>query len=84
MPLVAARLASMADTPYSRRAKYTHDTDAKSDMKASNYFNAAYVALPKGTVIECVAAMAGTPVHFQLVVTASSSSAVTVAEQNYA
>ena len=84
MALEAKRLASWADTTYTRRARYSHGTDTKANMKASNYFNAAWAALPKGAVIECVAALETTPVLFHLVVTASAENAVTVAEANYA
>lgn len=79
-----ARLSSWHDNPYSRKASYTHGTDTKANMKAANYFNEAWASLPKGTRIECVAAMDTTPVFFDLVVTASAENAVTVAEQNYA
>ncbi|MGE3914057.1 MAG: hypothetical protein AB7F78_00040 [Hyphomicrobiaceae bacterium] len=74
-----ARLTSRSDTPYSRCAKYTHPTDTLAAMQATGYFDAAYAALPKGTTLEMVAAMDGTPRSAEGVVTASSSSGVTIA-----
>lgn len=78
------RLTSESAGPFLRKAHYSHGTDSKANMKASNYFNSAWASLPKGAVIQCVAALDSTPVLFSLVVTASAENAITVAEANYA
>ena len=72
------RLTSKSDTPYSRCAKYTHGTDTLAAMQATGYFDAAYTALPKGTVLDLVASMDGTPRAATAVITASSSGGVTI------
>lgn len=82
MALDKSRMSSWNDTAYTRRARYSHPTDSQANMVASNYFNAAWDALPKGTIVDCTAALNSTPVHFSVVVTASSESGgVTVALQ---
>jgi len=80
----AKRLTTEDAGPYLRKGYYSHGTDTKANMKAGNYFNSAWAALPKGAVLHCVAALDTTPVMFTLVVTASAENAVTVAEANYA
>lgn len=55
--------------------------DAKATVLAAGYFNAAYKRLPKGTMINVVSDFGGTPATFRLVVTASSSAAVTAVLQ---
>jgi hypothetical protein len=56
-------------------------TDAPAVVEAAGYFNALYERLPKTTVIKSVMTAAGTPVVKQYIVTASSSTAVTIALQ---
>lgn len=56
-------------------------TDTKATVLTAGYFNAAYKRLPKGTMMEVVSDFGGTPATFRLVVTASSSTAVTIALQ---
>jgi predicted transcriptional regulator len=52
-------------------------TDAKATVLAANYFNSAYKRLPKGTILEIVSDLGGTPATVRGVITASSSSGVT-------
>ena len=77
------KLATWPDTTSTRRGRYSTN-DAKATVLAANYFNDAYPALPKGTVIDVTCAMDTTPVLITVVVTASSSAGVTVALQTVA
>lgn len=79
MAFVAGNLATQNVGAHRTRAHYFHPTDAQAAIVAANYFNDAYLALPKGTVIETVAAMDSTPVAKDYVVTASSVAGVTIA-----
>lgn len=65
--------------PISEWSYVTADTAATVETAA--YFNTAYNLLSKGDVIEAVMVMGGTPVAKRYVVTASSSTAVTIALQ---
>ncbi len=55
--------------------------DAAATVETAAYFDAAYLRLPKGTIIDAVMAVGGTPVRKSYVVTASSASGVTIALQ---
>lgn len=79
MSLDMTRLTSAPVSPTLRKAFYDHPTDTLATIEAAGYFNAAYAALPKATILEVVAASAGTPVACDFVVTASSASGVTIA-----
>lgn len=62
-------------------AKYI-TLDAAAVVEGAGYFNAIYQNAPVGTVIDAVMDIAGTPVNKRYIVTASSSSGVTVALQS--
>jgi hypothetical protein len=72
------RLTSRSDTAYTRTAKYSHPTDTLAQMQTAGYFDAAYAALPKGTTLELVSTLSGTPRKAAAIVTASSISGVTL------
>jgi hypothetical protein len=55
--------------------------DAAATVEAAGYFNSMYSSLAKGDAIDCVMAIAGTPVLKSYVVTASASTGVTIALQ---
>lgn len=59
-------------------------TDAAAVVEAANYLNASAARLPKGTVIEAVMAVGGTPVLKTYVVTANTGTVVTIALQGTA
>lgn len=59
-------------------------TEAYADIAANGYFDSAYKLLGKGDIIMAVCSVGGTPVLRSYVVTASSSSGVTIAAQNVA
>lgn len=81
MALIAKNLTSRQLAPGIRKAEYFHATDAQAAIRAANYFNDAYQALPKGTIIDVLAATDTTPVLCRYVVTASASNGVTLALQ---
>jgi hypothetical protein len=60
---------------------YLRTADAAATVEAANYLNASVKRLPKGTVIQAVMAIGGTPVLKQYVVTVNSGTAVTIALQ---
>lgn len=80
MALDRKKLASWQDSTYTRRARY-ETTEAQSAVRATGYFNAEYKALPKGTILDVVGVIGGTPTLCSYIVTASSSSGVTIALQ---
>jgi hypothetical protein len=53
--------------------------EAAAAVEAAGYFNSAAVRLPKGSLIEAVMAVTGTPVTKRYVVTANDGAVVTVA-----
>lgn len=61
-----------------RRHSYS-TPDTTTTVGGANYFDSAWEKLSAGDVIECVCTTGGTPTAILKVVTASSSSAVTVA-----
>lgn len=77
------KLATWPTSTLGRCGEY-RTTDAKATIMAANYFNSSWEALPKGTILDIVAATDTTPVYFSVIVTASSSSAVTVVLQTVA
>ena len=55
--------------------------DAAAVVEAANYLNASASRLPKGTTIDAVMAVNGTPVRKSYVVTANTGSVVTIGLQ---
>jgi hypothetical protein len=55
--------------------------DAAATVEAAHYFDSIYLSLPVGTTIDALMVCAGTPVRKSYVVTASASTAVTIAVQ---
>lgn len=85
MAFIAKQLTSHQLSPSVRTAHYRHDADTQANMRAANYFNAAWEALPKGTILTCVAeAGTATPTVCNYIVTASSAAGVTIALQTVA
>lgn len=62
-----------------RRLVHYVTADAKAAVKADDYFLADWEHYPKGTIIQCAAAVDTTPVGFNLIVTASTATTVTTA-----
>lgn len=60
---------------------YLVTADAAAVVEAANYLNASASRLPKGTLIEAVMAIGGTPVLKNYVVTANTGTVVTIALQ---
>lgn len=60
---------------------YLITTDAPAVVEAANYLNASVSRLPKGTMIEAVMSIGGTPILKNYVVTANTGTAVTIALQ---
>ncbi|MBJ7535287.1 hypothetical protein JDN40_14340 [Rhodomicrobium vannielii ATCC 17100] len=53
--------------------------DAPAAVETAGYFAAVWTRLQKGTIIQAVMSISGTPVYKNYIVTASSASGVTVA-----
>ncbi len=70
---------------YDGAVKYTKaylvTPDAAATVEGAGYLNASVARLPKGTRIEAVMAVGGTPVAKNYVVTANNGTAVTIALQ---
>lgn len=60
---------------------YLRTADAAAVVEAANYLNGSVKRLPKGTVIQAVMAIGGTPILKHYVVTANNGTAVTIALQ---
>ena len=60
-----------------RAVLVTTETDVA--VLAANYFDSAAARLPKGSIVDVVTAIGGTPKRIALVVTANTGTAVTVA-----
>lgn len=79
MALIRKNLSSWQDGTYTRRARYFHPTDNQAAIRASNYFNDEWKALPKGTILDAVATADATPALCTYIVTASAAGGVTLA-----
>jgi hypothetical protein len=58
---------------------FLRTTDTAAQVEAANYLNASASRLPKGTTIQAVMAIGGTPVLKDYVVTVNTGTAVTIA-----